>query len=341
MINEINVIYQFNEKYVPYAGVSLTSLLVNNTDAAAIKIYILAEGISEGAKGKLTRTAERFGRNIVFPDTAPLLASFEEMGMIPYRGAYSVYLRLFFDRLPEFAGISGRVLYLDSDTIVEGSLLPMVNHDLGDKTLGMVLESITDDYKVMIGMDRTSDYYNSGVILYDVGKWKEKGYSERLTGHIRNVRSSYIGDQDFINIVCEGDICRLPIIYNFQPIHGRYTAAQYFEAYPQTGYYDAAEIEDGVRNVVICHCYRWLGEFPWHDGNLHPYADRFDKYLRMSEWKDMVKEKADKGPALVIEKFLYRLLPKRIFIRIFRKAHELMLKSAEKEARIKRVSTNS
>ena len=342
MINEINVIYQFNERYVPYAGVSLTSLLVNNTDAAAINIYILAEGISEASKEKLRKTAEGFGRNIVFPDTAPLLASFAKMGMLPYRGAYSVYLRLFFDRLPELSGIQdGRVLYLDSDTIVEGSLLPLMNHDLGGKTLGMVLESITDDYKVMIGMDRTDDYFNSGVILYDVGRWKEKAYSERLTGHIKNVRSSYIGDQDFINIVCEGDICRLPIIYNFQPLHGRYSASQYFEAYTSEGYYGPSEIEEGKSSAVIYHCYRWLGEFPWHKGNLHPFGDRFDTYLKMSEWKDLVKTKADKGPALAIEKMLYKLLPRCVFIRIFRKAHELMLKGAEKDARIKRASINS
>ena len=40
-MNEINVIYQFNEKYVPYAGVSITSVLMNNMDAAAINIYVL------------------------------------------------------------------------------------------------------------------------------------------------------------------------------------------------------------------------------------------------------------------------------------------------------------
>ena len=49
-MKDINVIYQFNEKYVPYAGVSLTSVLENNKSAETLNVYILGEGISEGSE---------------------------------------------------------------------------------------------------------------------------------------------------------------------------------------------------------------------------------------------------------------------------------------------------
>lgn len=39
-MKEINVIYQFNNKYVAYAGVSITSLLTNNLHIDRISIYV-------------------------------------------------------------------------------------------------------------------------------------------------------------------------------------------------------------------------------------------------------------------------------------------------------------
>lgn len=217
----------------------------------------------------------------------------------------------------------------------------------------MVLESIRDNYKVMIGMGEDSDYYNSGVILFDVDKWIANKYCERIVEHIQNVRSSYIGDQDFLNIVCEGDVCRLPLIYNFQPLHARYSASDYFKAYPPkasygsdnnmvySGYYSLEEIEAAKNSAVVYHCYRWLGEFPWNKGNLHPFNDLFDSFLKISLWSKYIKSYADIGMILKMEKLLYRVLPKCIFIRIFKGAHQIMLKKAEKDARIQRINSRS
>ena len=330
-MNDINVIYQFNDKYVPYAGVSIESLLANNRDAESVNIYVLGENLASESVAKLSEAVRKYDRNIEFPDTSDLIKKFKSYGMIPYRGAYSVYLRLFFTRIIDLTG--KRAIYLDADTIVDGSLMPLVNYDLKGKSIGMVLESIRDDYKVMIGMSSTSDYYNSGMILFDVDKWEQNRYCERIVDHIVNVRSSYVGDQDFLNIICEGDVARLPIVYNFQPLHGRYSAAQYYKTYGIEGYYDKDEVEAGPSEAVIYHCYRWLGEFPWNKGNLHPFNDIFDKYMAQSVWSDLNKEKANIGLVLKVEKILYRLLPKSCFIRIFRMAHEMMLRRAEADAR--------
>lgn len=348
---EINVVYQFNERYVPYAGVSMTSLFINNANSDDINVYVLGENLSESSMTLLRMTAEKYGRSVSFPETGALLKQFKADDMIPYRGAYSVYLRLFFSQMIDLRG--KRVLYLDADTIINGSLQPLFEYDLDGKSVGMVLESIRDDYKVMIGMENDSDYYNSGMILFDVDKWIANRYCERLVEHIQNVRSSYIGDQDFLNIVCEGDVCRLPLIYNFQPLHARYNAEEYFKAYPvRTAtyeannldigkYYSSEEIESGKSDAVIYHCYRWLGEFPWDKGNLHPFNDLFDRYLGSSLWDAYEKKQANIGIVLKLEKMLYRILPKGAFILVFKKAHEMMLKRAERKAKQKKVSQSA
>ena len=352
-MNELNVIYQFNDRYVPYAGISITSMFINNTGVDKINVYILGEDLSEKSRELLRETAERFGRIVLFPNTEYMIDRLKKMRMIPYRGAFSVYLRLFFTEFIEVQNAinisdrcNKRFIYLDSDTIVNGSLLPLLYYNLQGKSIGMVLESIRDDYKVVIGMNECSEYFNSGVIVFDMNKWIENRYCERIVDYIQNVRSSYIGDQDFLNIVCEGDVCRLPLIYNFQPLHARYSAKEYFKAYPVrttvTGdnneYYSSDEIECGKSSAVIYHCYRWLGEFTWNKNNFHPFNELFDKYLRQSLWKDYEKRKAKLGFMLRGEKILYRILPPRLFIFVFKKAHEMMLKGAENKAKQNKVS---
>ena len=338
---EINVIYQFNEGYAPYAGVSLTSLLINNTDIP-VNVYLLADNITDDTKVMFEKCAACYGANIFFPDTTKLTAKFKELGMIPYRGTYSVYLRLFFTEIEGLPDLSGkRVIYLDADTIVDKSLRPLLETDMEDKSIGMVLESLRDDYKIMIGMSPSSLYFNSGMILYDVDRWTGRRYPERIVDHIKNVRSSYIGDQDFLNIVSEGDVYMLSLIYNYQPLHGRYSVKQYERAYTLSGYYDAKTIEEAKENAVIYHCYRWLGEFTWDKGNLHPFTGLFDKYLASSVWSGYEKVKAGISPVIKIEKIMYRLLPKSLFIKVFKKMHELMLKGAEEDARAAKTNDNA
>ena len=56
--NRLNVLYQFDNKYAPYAGVSITSLLENNSDFDHICIYILENGVSEENKTLFMKTAQ-------------------------------------------------------------------------------------------------------------------------------------------------------------------------------------------------------------------------------------------------------------------------------------------
>ena len=204
----MDIIYQFNEKYVPYAGVSMTSLFINNVDLEEINVHVLGDKLTEKSIGMLTELAEKYNRNIYFPNTDKLLATFKKMGMMPYRGTYSVYLRLFFCELINIR--DGRAIYMDADTVVTGKLESLVTMDMSGKTVGMVIESIQDDYKAMIGMKEDTSYFNSGVILFDIKKWIENEYERKLIEHIKNVRNNYIGDQDFINIICLNDIIKLP-----------------------------------------------------------------------------------------------------------------------------------
>ena len=51
----MDILYQFNEKYAPYAGASITSLFINNSQAEEIVVWILGEELSADSISRLER----------------------------------------------------------------------------------------------------------------------------------------------------------------------------------------------------------------------------------------------------------------------------------------------
>ncbi len=308
------VFYQFNENYAPYAGVSITSLLENNRDAEEITIYLLLENVTDASREKLQALVQSYGRKLVFAESGALLQKAESLGIPQYRGSSAANLRLFFpDTLPP----EGRLLYLDSDTIITGSLQPLFEADLGHNWLGMVRDSMTGDYPAALGLGPTEPYCNSGMVLFDLPAWKKNACGQRIVDHVKKVRAAYPNpDQDLLNMVFRGHIAVLAPEYNFQPCHRAYSDAVFFASRGARSYYTDAELRNARLHPVVLHTYRFLGEFPWHKNNLHPDSAEFDHYLALSPWKDYKKQPAHGGVIFTIEKLLYRLLPKAQFFKL-------------------------
>ena len=62
----MNVVYSSSDSYAPIAGVSICSLLKNNTDADEINIYMIDNNISAENKQRFENLANEYKRNIIF-----------------------------------------------------------------------------------------------------------------------------------------------------------------------------------------------------------------------------------------------------------------------------------
>lgn len=317
-MSKLNVLYQFNEKYVPYAGVSIVSLLENNKLIDEVVIYVLVEDVSQKSMQKLKEQVEQYERKICFIDTRELVEKMKTLGIPEYRGSYATNMKMFIaDYIDESVD---RLLYIDSDTIVCGDISPLITLDMKDKPIAMVLDSLGNKHKQLIGLDKKDMYFNAGIILFDIKKWRQEECTQKILEHVKKVRSHYMSpDQDLLNVVLYNNIMKLDIAYNLQPIHSVYSYSQFFKFFGQKNYYPPEEINNAVRQPKILHTFRYLGEFPWHKDTLHPHTSYFDRYMAISLWKDYEKQITEQnGIVFRIERWLYRHLSKMVFLLIFK-----------------------
>lgn len=326
---ELDVLYQFNNKYAPYAGVSITSLLKNNSHFDTLNIHILDDAldpISIENREKLSQLAADFRRKIHIYDTEELTEIIKMSGIPPYRGSYSANMKMFATEiLPDTIK---RLIYIDSDTIVTGKLDEIVTMNMDNYCLAMVLDTVGYKHKLDIGMNENDNYYNTGVIVYNFPLWIKEHCTERISQYVKNIRAHYPApDQDLLNLVIKEKILRIDLKYNLQPIHCAFPAKLYLKNYvpKKDYYYGYKEIVKAVKNPIIIHCFRFIGAFPWHKNSLHPNTEIWDKYLKDSYWSDYRKQKAQYSWLIKIEKLLYRVLPKVFYIKVFKLCHRLFL----------------
>lgn len=279
----MNIVYSASDSYAPLAGISLTSLLENNRQVPQIQIFILDNQIGEENKKKLQSTAEAFHREIHFVPLTALNVSFDMK-----RWNVSTFGRLFeASSLPQV----DKVLHIDCDTIVEGSLAQLWETDLENRVLAAAPDCVSDAYKTNIGMAPDGLYIQAGVILLNLKRIRQLALEEAFAAYLETYGESLaFVDQEIINAcVPEKEKRELPLRYNsytllhllsYQQVR-RFKYVKHMVS--QENYQDARE------NPVICH-FTWCaleGTRPWVAGDHHAKKERFLYWQSRSQWADM------------------------------------------------------
>ncbi len=318
--SELNVLYCCSEEYAPFAGVSITSLFMNNTEIENLTVFIVTENVRKMNKQRFLKLSEQYKRNIILIDAKRVKEKIKESGVMPYRGSFATYYKLFFQEYIEPR--IDRLLYIDCDTIVQGSLKYLDDFDMSENCIGMVRCSLNNKNGRRV-TDCGLREYNAGIILFNVNVWKTGKWMYKIISHVKNERAKYVdADQGVLNAVCAGHILKLPQEYNFPPIHRAYSDDVYFKAMKNT-LITREEIEYAREHPVIYHTYRFLGQFPWHRDTLHPDRELFNQYLEKSLWNDYEKKPSPSNLVFRIERALCKILPKGMFFRLFLVASEI------------------
>lgn len=277
----MNIVYTFNNKFVPQVAAGICSICENNKSAKII-FYLIADGLSRENHQKLIDFIKGYKQNCKIIEIGNIRNhfdfDFDTTGWNPV-----IITRLLLDKfLPKTID---RVLYLDGDTIVRDRLDDLYNIDMGKAVIGAGVEPTVnrDRKEKLVGPNCL--YYNSGVLLIDMKKWRKEKTGEKLVDYYRaHDGRLFAPDQDAINGALKGEIYALEPKYNFFNIYTQYPYRYLRKLVAPAEYFSPTEFEDSVKNPVIIH---YLGEErPWRAGNTHKYRNDYKKYLAMTPWKD-------------------------------------------------------
>jgi len=329
----LNVLYQSSNLYAPITGVSMTSLMENNKDIDEINLYLLNDEIDEDNLGKFREVCEKYGRNLTVIETAPIISRLkDELKVTPYRGSsYTPYLKVF--ALKNLSIQTDRILYLDSDTIVNGSLAPLLEMDFNGNVMAMSY-CLYQQYKELINIPEDGKYYNIGATLFNYPVWVGDKCEDQIIRHIHDVRSNYFAaEQDIVNVVFRNKIMYLDLTYNFLSnfyIYG-IKESYYVRGISPEYYENHRKVEDVYKDPVVHHLVGTLHGRPWEGQNNHPLNDLFDKYLKISPWNDYTKMIIKPKFTVKVQRILYKVLPRRIYVRFEKFAVNLYFKKYEQK----------
>ncbi len=196
MKHKMNLLVTLNEAYLPHLNTLLSSVLHHNPDTYFI-VYLLHTSIREkmteqtkailGVSGELVMI-EAEGHGL---DDAPTTDRFPK----------EMYYRIFAAKyLPEDVD---RVLYLDPDIIVNGSLAELYEMQLGENYFAAASHNgkfmrLMNGFR--LGLERGTPYINSGVLLINLELLRREQSYEDVFDYIKKKkRRLCLPDQDVIS----------------------------------------------------------------------------------------------------------------------------------------------
>lgn len=211
----INVCLSSDNNYSSYAGIVIASILYNAKDSDNLNFYILDDGISDLQKEKIWQLKEIKYCSIDFiplsPENFTEYRNVKTHDYIPVSAYSMLHLSSLLPQTVE------RVIYLDCDVAVNNSLEELFNLDLEGNYAGGVRDVASKKMNKKSKLPPDNKYINSGMVLFDLKKWRESNIEQNVPQFIKEHGSEITcGDQEVLNIVLQGKIKLLPPEWNVQ-----------------------------------------------------------------------------------------------------------------------------
>lgn len=292
----IHIACNIDHNYVRYCGVTLVSLFENNR-GEEFTAHIMARGLDDGDRDVLRSLARRYGHDILFHEPDGHLLDGFTIRATHGRLSTAAYYRCFLpDILP--ADVD-RVLYLDCDIVVRGSVAPLWATLLDAQTAVAAVEDMgcgeAGRYDVL-HYPQSDSYFNSGVLLVNLAYWREHGVAQACMDYYRRYPERIVfNDQDLLNCVLHDRKRLLDVKWNVQDGFYRTSVGSAWRR----------EHAEALRHPVVLH---FTNRKPWSYDSQHPLRAEFFKYWALTPWRH---ERPWETLSARLKRF-FRLLPFRI-----------------------------
>lgn len=209
-----------NSGFLPGLITALRSARSALPPATPMVAYLMITGVDETGLERLRSTIEGWGgTRCVIRDPTELLPP-----RLPKTERFSTmtYARLCLPDLVEDG--QQRLIYMDADVVVRGDLDDLWQTDLQGKAAGAVrdfffpfaVDGLPETHG-SLGLPGDAPYFNAGVLLMDVSRWRAIGASERILQYtLENWDTVRYADQDGVSALLGHEIQELDVRWNVQ-----------------------------------------------------------------------------------------------------------------------------
>ena len=277
-MEKLDVLYTVDDKYIDIMLASALSLIING-NLNGIRLHIITSNFSSEDYDKVENVLCKYPNvELYFYDIATF--DIEKYGIPDWRGTQIANARLFYqDILGASISEMDNLLYLDSDTIVVSDLNDLEEYNTN--TISAVKDGCFKNYLTKLG--GLSNYFNSGVLYFNVSNWTQEGYQDKIIHFLENCNVPLMyPDQDALNCALDGSIESLPLNYNLGAnayLFGPRLQAHY---YGKKSNVSNSEIVEAKKDPKILHSTGILSIKPWSNNKINPFNDEFMKYILMA-----------------------------------------------------------
>lgn len=242
----IRIVYIFDENYMMPTLVSLNSLLSSRSKQRSnfYDIYLISQDVE---KNKLT-VFEKFNdfencKITIIEKNG--VEGFEKVSDISTPGFHVTKAALLKFFLGDILNFADKVLYIDSDTVINKDLSELYSTVLSD-SYAAVVEDIKPKLKyrppilVKLGITKHRGYFNSGVLLLNLKKIRHDKIGNALLKYRIN-GINYFMDQDALNVCLKDKVIFKDFKFNML-MHN-------FEAFKLDEIYKQYKLKSNVKNT--------------------------------------------------------------------------------------------
>lgn len=218
----VPVVFAADNNYVPMLTTTIDSMLSNASNGYFYDIVVIEDGITGANKGHMVEYFSHYDNaSVRFFGAGALISGYELTTSNEHISKETYYRFLIQDILPYY----GKVLYLDSDLIVEGDVSKLYELELGSNLLAAAHDV---DYmgnlnmhdgkrmeytKEVLGMSKPFDYFQAGVLVLNTAEMR-KLHSVKEWLEIASNPDYIYNDQDILNAHCQGRVKYLGYEWN-------------------------------------------------------------------------------------------------------------------------------
>lgn len=276
----IPIVFAAGNNYMAIFATCLQSLIEHLNPEYNYDVVLIQTDVSEENKKALVGMCAAYENlSLRFFDATMLLSGYQ-LKANAHISEETYYRFLIQEALPDYE----KVLYLDSDLVINGDIVELFETDINDYVLAATrdpdflgqinganketMEYIKTDFR----MKNPYDYFQAGVLLFNEKKMRER-HTLKEWLDLASVPRMY-NDQDVLNLECEGEVKYIDMKWGMIVDHDHSRVKDVISYAP-----DAIQKEYALAhaNPMIIH---YAGfKKPWYDPT-EDYAQEFWKYAR-------------------------------------------------------------